>query len=124
MSERLTMGVLTAARVVILPEENPECPTIQEPRAEPLEITLRAMQKNPFAASKMTIVLAWVFQVRQVVWRRVASPSRRIMMHAALVSSPNWADLRRMVWSSAGWRLCRAWPIAAVWTPMAAAEME
>jgi hypothetical protein len=72
----------------------------------------------------MTIVLGWVFQVRQVVWRRVASPSRRIMMHAVWASSPNWADPRRMAWWNAGSRLSRAWPIAAAWTPMAAAVTE
>src|SRR5271154_881531 len=71
----------------------------------------------------MTIVLALVFQVRQVVWRRVASPSRRIMMHAALASSPNWADLHRMLSWSAGLRLWRVWPIAAVWMPMAVVVM-
>ena len=45
------------------------------------------------------------------------------MMHAALASSPSWADLRRTPWSNAGWRPWRAWPIAAAWTPMAAVAM-
>jgi hypothetical protein len=53
----VTIGALTAARFAILPEENLHPFTIQERQTAPLEIAFRAMQKNPCAASKMTIVL-------------------------------------------------------------------
>ena len=123
MSGRVTIGTLAVAGFAIFPEDNRRSSTIQEAPAPPLEIAFRGVQKNPCVASKLTIVLGRVFQVRQVVWGKVASHSRRIMMPAAWVSSPNWADPRLMPWSSADSARWRAWPIAAAWTPMAAAAM-
>jgi hypothetical protein len=89
MWERLTIGAPIAAGLAILPEGSLEPFTIQEPHSEALENGFLAVQKNPYNASKLMIVLGWVFQVRQVVWGGVASHFRRIMMPAAWGLSPN-----------------------------------
>lgn len=57
MWESVTIRALTAARFAILPEGNLGPFTIQEPPTAPLEIAFRVVQKNPCAASKLTIVL-------------------------------------------------------------------
>src|SRR5580658_7444291 len=123
MWERLTIGARTATGFAILPEGTLDPVTIQEPPSEPLEKPSPVVQKNPCAPSKLTIVLGWVFQVRQVLWRGVASHARRIMMRAAWGSSPNWVDLRHMPWLSADWAPWRAWPTAAASMLTAAAAM-